>query len=147
MGFESSIKRLKDDENVMAYVEPDDLIRYGLIPEFVGRLPVITTLDELTEEDLVRILTEPKNSLIKQYTKLFELDGVSLEFTEDAIEEIAREAIRRKTGARGLRAIMEEVMMDIMFEIPSMGRVKKVIVDIDTVKDKKRPKIIYEKAV
>ena len=93
------------------------------------------------------ILTEPKNSLIKQYTKLFELDGVSLEFTEDAIKEIAKEAIRRKTGARGLRAIMEEVMMDIMFEIPSMGRVKKVIVDIDTVKDKKRPKIIYEKAV
>ena len=147
MGFESSIKRIKDHENVMAYVEPDDLIRYGLIPEFVGRLPVITTLEELSEEDLVRILTEPKNSLIKQYTKLFELDGVSLEFTEDAIKEIAKEAIRRKTGARGLRAIMEEVMMDIMFEIPSMGRVKKVIVDIDTVKDKKRPKIIYEKAV
>ena len=146
VGFESSIKKL-EDENVLAFVEPDDLIKFGLIPEFIGRLPVIATLDELTEEDLVRILVEPKNALTKQYKKLFELDGVELEFTETALREIAKEAIRRKTGARGLRAIMEEVMTDIMFEIPSMGNVKKVIVDKETVLKKEKPKLIYEKAV
>lgn len=146
VGFESSIKKFEDD-NVLAFVEPDDLIKFGLIPEFIGRLPVIATLDELTEEDLVRILVEPKNALTKQYKKLFELDGVELEFTEEALREIAKEAIRRKTGARGLRAIMEEVMTDIMFEIPSMGNVKKVIVDKETVLKKEKPKLIYEKAV
>ncbi len=147
MGFESSIKKMKEEENVIALVEPDDLIKFGLIPEFVGRLPVIATLDELTEEDLVRILVEPKNALVKQYKKLFELDGVELEFTQEALREIAREAIRRKTGARGLRAILEDVMADIMFEVPSMAGVKKVIVDADTVTKKNKPKVIYEKAV
>ncbi len=147
MGFESHIRKVKDDESVIALVEPDDLIKYGLIPEFIGRLPVIATLDELSEEDLVRILVEPKNALVKQYRKLFELDGVELEFTEKALREIAAEAIRRKTGARGLRAIMEEVMTDIMFEIPSLGNVRKVIIDEDTVRRKSRPKLIYEKAV
>ena len=147
MGFESSIKKPLDEENVLALVEPDDLIKFGLIPEFVGRLPVIATLDELGEEDLVRILVEPKNALVKQFKKLLELDGVELEFTEEALREIAREAIRRKTGARGLRAIMEEIMTDIMFEIPSLGNVKKVIVDRDTVVKKQKPKLIYEKAV
>ncbi|HHJ64469.1 MAG TPA: ATP-dependent Clp protease ATP-binding subunit ClpX, partial [Aquifex aeolicus] len=101
MGFESSIKRVSDEENVVSLVEPDDLIKYGLIPEFIGRLPVIATLDELSEEDLVRILVEPKNALVKQYRKLFELDGVELEFTDRALREIAAEAVRRKTGARG----------------------------------------------
>jgi ATP-dependent Clp protease ATP-binding subunit ClpX len=147
MGFESSIKKVKEEENIIALVEPDDLIKFGLIPEFIGRLPVIATLDELTQEDLVRILVEPKNALVKQFKKLFELDGVELEFTEEALKEIANEAIRRKTGARGLRAILEDVMTDIMFEIPSMGNVKKVIVDKDTVLHKKKPKLIYEKAV
>ena len=147
MGFESSIKKMKEEENVIAFVEPDDLIKFGLIPEFVGRLPVIATLDELTEEDLVRILVEPKNALVKQYKKLFELDGVELEFTQEALREIAREAIRRRTGARGLRAILEDVMADIMFEVPSMAGVKKVIVDADTVTKKNKPKVIYEKAV
>ena len=147
MGFESSIKRLENEDNVIALVEPDDLIKFGLIPEFIGRLPVIATLDELTQEDLVRILVEPKNSLVKQYQKLFELDGVELEFTESALKEIANEAIRRKTGARGLRAILEDVMTDIMFEIPSAGNVKKVIIDRDTVLNKQKPKLIYEKAV
>ena len=147
MGFESSIKKYMDEENVLAFVEPDDLIKFGLIPEFIGRLPVIATLDELGEEDLVRILVEPKNALVKQFKKLLELDGVELEFTEEALREIAREAIRRKTGARGLRAIMEEIMTDIMFEIPSLGNVKKVIVDRETVTNKQKPKLIYEKAV
>ncbi|MDQ7038231.1 MAG: ATP-dependent Clp protease ATP-binding subunit ClpX [Aquificota bacterium] len=147
IGFESSIRKVSDEENIMALVEPDDLIRYGLIPEFVGRLPVIATLDELKEEDLVRILVEPKNALVKQYKKLLSFDGVDLEFTEGALREIAREAIRRKTGARGLRAIMEEIMTDVMFEIPSLGNVKKVIVDEETVKKKQKPKLIYEKAV
>ena len=147
IGFESSIKRLENEDNVIALVEPDDLIKFGLIPEFIGRLPVIATLDELTQEDLVRILVEPKNSLVKQYQKLFELDGVELEFTESALKEIANEAIRRKTGARGLRAILEDVMTDIMFEIPSAGNVKKVIIDRDTVLNKQKPKLIYEKAV
>ncbi len=146
MGFESSIKRVSDEENVVSLVEPDDLIKYGLIPEFIGRLPVIATLDELSEEDLVRILVEPKNALVKQYRKLFELDGVELEFTDRALREIAAEAVRRKTGARGLRAIMEEIMTDIMFEVPSLGNVKKVIVDEDTIRDRNRPKLIYEKA-
>ena len=147
MGFESSIKKVEEEDNVVALVEPDDLIKFGLIPEFVGRLPVITTLDELTQEDLVRVLVEPKNALVKQYKKLFEIDGVELEFTEEALKEIANEAIRRKTGARGLRAILEDVMTEIMFEIPSMRDVKKVIIDKDTVAKKQRPKLIYEKAV
>ena len=147
MGFESSIKKIREDENVIDLVEPDDLIRYGLIPEFVGRLPVIATLSDLGEEDLVRILVEPKNALVKQYQKLLSLDGVDLEFTPEALREIAREAIRRKTGARGLRAIMEEIMTDIMFDIPSLRNVSKVIVDEDTVKGKQKPKLIYEKVV
>ena len=146
VGFESSIKKVKD-EDVLALVEPDDLIRYGLIPEFVGRLPVIATLEELTEDDLVRILIEPKNALTKQYKKLLELDGVELEFTEEALREIAKEAIRRKTGARGLRAIMEEIMTDIMFEVPSLKNVERVIVDAETVKNKQKPKLLYKKAV
>ena len=147
MGFESSIKKIREDENVIDLVEPDDLIRYGLIPEFVGRLPVIATLSDLGEEDLVRILVEPKNALVKQYQKLLSLDGVDLEFTPEALREIAKEAIRRKTGARGLRAIMEEIMTDIMFDIPSLRNVSKVIVDEDTVKGKQKPKLIYEKVV
>ncbi len=147
MGFESYIRDWKEEESVIKLVEPDDLIRYGLIPEFVGRLPVIATLEELGQKELERILTEPKNSLIKQYKKLFELDGVELEFEEEAISEIAREAIRRRTGARGLRAILEEIMTDIMYEIPSMGRVKKVIISSHTVKNKEKPRIIYEQAV
>ncbi len=147
MGFESSIKKVKDDESVIELVEPDDLIKFGLIPEFIGRLPVIATLSELTQDDLVRILVEPKNALVKQYKKLLELDGVELEFTDKALRAIADEAIRRKTGARGLRAILEDVMTDIMFEIPSMGNVKKVVIDEDTILNKQKPKLIYKKAV
>ena len=147
IGFEASIKTPTDFENILAYVIPDDLVQFGLIPEFVGRLPVIATLDDLYEEDLVRILVEPKNSLVKQYQKLLKMDGVDLEFTEEALREIAREAISRKTGARGLRAIMEEIMIDIMYEVPSMGNVEKVIVDENVVKYKSKPKLIYKEAV
>ena len=147
VGFEAQVKRFEGEENPLHFVEVDDLIHFGLIPEFVGRLPVVAVLDELKEEDLVRVLVEPKNSLVKQYKKLFEMEGVELEFTEDALIEIARESIRRKTGARGLRAIMEELMLDVMFELPSLKEVKKVIVNQDTVKNKLKPVYIMKEAV
>jgi ATP-dependent Clp protease ATP-binding subunit ClpX len=144
IGFEADIKSKKDEQNLLEKVQVEDLIKYGLIPEFVGRIPVIATLEELNEDALIRVLTEPKNALIKQYKKLLEMDGVELEFTEDALREIAREAIKRKTGARGLRAIVEEIMSDVMFEIPSMKNVKKVVIDKDVVLKKKKPILIKE---
>ncbi|SNZ11585.1 ATP-dependent Clp protease ATP-binding subunit ClpX [Hydrogenobacter hydrogenophilus] len=147
IGFESQISATLKEDNILQLVEPDDLIHFGLIPEFVGRLPVVAVLDELKEEDLVRILTEPKNSLVKQYKKLFEMDGVELEFTEEALREIARESIKRKTGARGLRAIMEEIMTDVMFEVPSLKEVNKVIIDEEVVRNRVKPKYVYKKAV
>lgn len=147
MGFESELKKFDENQDILELVEPDDLIHFGMIPEFIGRFPVIATLKELTEDELVRILVEPKNALVKQYQKLMELEGVKLTFTEEALREIAREAIKRKTGARGLRAIMEEIMSDIMFEIPSMPGVKEVIIDKEVVTQKAKPKLVYEKAV
>ena len=114
-------------------VEPEDLVRFGLIPEFTGRIPVICTLDELTEDDMVRILTEPKNCLVKQYQKLFDMDGVKLSFDDGAVRELAREAIKRKTGARGLRAIMEQLMTDLMFEAPGHRNVSEIAVTADLV--------------
>ena len=147
VGFEAEIRKVDKDQNLIELVEPEDLIKFGMIPEFIGRFPVIATLSELTEEELVRILVEPKNALVKQYQKLFELEGVKLTFTDKALREIAREAIRRKTGARGLRAIMEEVMTDIMFEVPSLPGVKEVIIDENVVKNKEKPKLIFEQAV
>ena len=116
-----------------AKVEPEDLVRFGLIPEFTGRIPVISTLDELTEDDMVRILTEPKNCLVKQYQKLFDMDGVKLSFDDGAVRELAREAIKRKTGARGLRAIMEQLMTDLMFEAPGHRNVSEIAVTADLV--------------
>jgi len=147
VGFEAEIKKIDNEQNLLELVEPDDLIKFGMIPEFIGRFPVIATLRELTEDELVRILVEPKNALVKQYQKLFELEGVKLTFTDKALKEIAKEAIRRKTGARGLRAIMEEIMTDIMFEIPSLPGVKEVIIDENVVKNKEKPKLIFEQAV
>ena len=147
MGFESEIKKFDKNQNILELVEPDDLMKFGMIPEFIGRFPVIATLSELTEDELVRILIEPKNALVKQYQKLFELEGVKLTFTEEALREIAKEAIRRKTGARGLRAILEEIMTDVMFEVPSLPGVKEVIIDENVVKNKDRPKLVFEKAV
>lgn len=126
----------------LAQVEPEDLIKFGLIPEFIGRLPVLASLEELDEPALVEILKKPKNALTKQYVKLMHYDGVELEFEEEAICEIAREAIKRNTGARGLRAIMEQVMLDVMYEIPNKANVKKVIVNKDCVAKGGRPTII-----
>ena len=110
-------------------VEPEDLVKFGLIPEFVGRLPIIATLDELDEAALMQILTEPKNALTKQYAKLFEMEGVDLEFRPDALKAVARRALERKTGARGLRSILEGILLDTMYEIPSQTEVSKVVID------------------
>jgi ATP-dependent Clp protease ATP-binding subunit ClpX len=126
-------------------VEPEDLIKYGMIPEFVGRLPVVALLDELDEGALVKILTEPKNSLIKQYQKLLSLDNVRLRFTDTALSAIAKRAIQRKTGARGLRAILEEVMLDVMYEIPSQKAIRECLINEDTILKRERPILIYEK--
>ncbi|MDI6907666.1 MAG: ATP-dependent Clp protease ATP-binding subunit ClpX [Thermoanaerobacterales bacterium] len=144
MGFgaELTMKRDRKLGEVLRQILPQDLLKFGLIPEFVGRLPVIVTLDPLTEEDLVRILTEPRNALAKQYEKLFELDGVALELQDGALHAIAREAIRRNTGARGLRAIIEEIMLNVMYEIPSRGDVAKCIISEDAVVKREPPIII-----
>ncbi len=147
IGFGAEIKSVKDMSigEILAHVQPEDLIKYGMIPEFVGRVPVVATLDELTEEELVKILTEPKNALVKQYQKLFELDGVSLRFTQGALKAIAWEAMRRKTGARGLRAILEEAMLDVMYDLPSLEGVKECVVTEEVILRKEKPIIIYEK--
>jgi len=141
VGFESEISKYSEEENILSKVEPDDLINFGLIPEFVGRLPVISVLNELSEDDLVRILTEPKNAVIKQYKELLRMEGIELEFTDKALREIAQEAIKRKTGARGLRAIVERIMTDIMFEAPSLANVEKIVID-----EGKKPVYLYKKA-
>jgi ATP-dependent Clp protease ATP-binding subunit ClpX len=125
-------------------VEPEDLIKYGLIPEFVGRLPVVATLDELDEDALITILVEPRNALTKQYAKLFEMEGAELEFREDALRAIASRAMQRKTGARGLRTILESILLDTMYELPSMTNAKKVVVDEAVVTGETAPYIIYE---
>lgn len=144
-GADLNDKNKKDASNILSLVEPEDLIQYGLIPEFVGRLPVIATLDDLDEATLVRILTEPKNSLIKQYQKILSFDNVRLKFTEGALEAIAKKAISRKSGARGLRAILEDIMLDVMYEVPSFGGIKECIINEETVINKERPVIVYEK--
>ena len=146
IGFGAQVKSKEDRKaigEVLREVEPEDLIKYGLIPEFVGRLPVVATLEELDEKALVQILTEPKNALIRQYQKLFAMEGVELEFRDGAIEEIAKKALQRKTGARGLRSIMEHALLDIMFELPSLKDVTKVVVDEEVVKGKSKPLLIY----
>ncbi len=147
IGFATEIISKEEEEgNILSKVRVEDLIKYGLIPEFIGRIPVVATLDELDQNALVRVLTEPKNALIKQYQKLLSMDGVELEFTDEAVRAIAEEAIKRKTGARGLRAIVEEIMLDVMYEIPQVKGIKKVVIDRDVVLKKKQPVMIYEKA-
>lgn len=135
MGFGADIKSKKDVEigELLKEIQPEDLLKYGLIPEFVGRLPVIVTLEELDEEALVKILTEPKNALVKQYKELFKMDGVELEFEEEALKAIAQKAIERKTGARGLRSIIEETLLDIMYEIPSRDNIEKCLIKKETI--------------
>ncbi len=145
IGFGATIidKHHSDISVLLRQAMPQDLTKYGLIPEFVGRVPVVVALDQLDEDDLVRILTEPKNALVKQYQKLFELEDVKLEFTSDAIREIARMALERKTGARGLRSIMESVMMDTMYEIPSDSNVGICTVTKEAVEGKSKPEVVY----
>jgi len=144
LGFRASVHSKHDRQigDVLAHVMPEDLLRYGLIPEFIGRLPVVTTLRALDHEALMSILTEPKNALVKQYKKFFEYDGVDLSFTDDALHAISDEAITRSTGARALRTIIEEVMRDIMYEIPSQRDIKKVIIDEDTVRSRTSPIVV-----
>ncbi len=144
MGFGADIKKHDEKKigDILNQILPQDLLRYGLIPEFVGRVPIIVTLDALDKESLVRILTEPKNALIKQYKKLFELDGVDLEFMEDSLLAIADEALRRNTGARGLRAIIEDVMLDVMYDVPSRLDVTKVLITKDVIDKKEKPLLV-----
>jgi len=148
IGFVAEVKSQEEAgrnvSKVLQDVEPEDLIKYGLIPEFVGRLPVVATLEELDEDALVQILTEPKNALTKQYQKLFEMEGVELEFREDALRAIAKKAMQRKTGARGLRTILESVLLDTMYDLPSMTNATKVVVDDAVVTGETKPYIIYE---
>jgi ATP-dependent Clp protease ATP-binding subunit ClpX len=143
-GAEPTIASTKKIGDTLKMVQPQDLIRYGLIPEFVGRLPVVATLGELGESALVRILTEPKNALVKQYQRLLSFDNVKLKFTDKAYTAIAREAIRRKTGARGLRAILEERMLDVMYEIPSQNNIKECVITDDVIIKKEKPILTYE---
>lgn len=144
IGFGANItsKHTKDIGKLLKDIMPGDLLKFGLIPEFVGRLPVVVTLESLDNDALVNILTEPKNALVKQYRKLFEIDNVELEFTGEALKAIADEAIERKTGARGLRSIVEEMMTDVMFEIPSDETISKIVINDDCIKSKKSPEII-----
>ncbi|GGI96435.1 ATP-dependent Clp protease ATP-binding subunit ClpX [Halopseudomonas pertucinogena] len=149
IGFNASVRSKDDGKRVgdtLMEVEPEDLVRFGLIPEFVGRLPVIATLAELDEEALVQILTEPKNSLTRQYGRLFEMEGVELEFRTDALKAIAQRALKRKTGARGLRSILESVLLDTMYEIPSIEHVSKVVIDENVISGNAKPLLIYESA-
>ena len=134
----SSTPQHSNSSTSLRDVRPEDLIKFGLIPEFTGRLPVVTVMDELKEEDLVRILTEPKNSLVKQYTKLLAMDGVELEFKPDALRALAKKAVERKTGARGLRAEMEKLMLDVMYEAPGNVKLSKVVVTAKMVEDRCR---------
>ncbi|MDS4040056.1 MAG: ATP-dependent Clp protease ATP-binding subunit ClpX [Candidatus Competibacter sp.] len=147
IGFSAEVKSKdggKTVGEVLMEVEPEDLIKYGLIPEFVGRLPVVATLTELDESALVRILTEPKNAIAKQFNRLFELEGSELEFREEALRSVARRAMERKTGARGLRTILEQILLDTMYDLPSMQNVRKVVVDESVVEGRAKPYFIYE---
>ena len=145
IGFGATVRNKQNISNdTLKKLEPEDLVKFGMIPEFVGRLPVVAVLDELTEEALIQILTEPKNALTKQYKKLFEMEGADLEFKENALKAIAAKAIKRKTGARGLRAIVEGLLTDLMFDIPDREDVEKVIIDEDVVDGDKKPRVILK---
>ena len=147
IGFSADVKSLNDKKSMsqlLQTVEPEDLIKYGLIPEFVGRLPVAATLDELDEAQLVQILIEPKNALTKQYARLFDMEGTSIEFREDALRAVARKSMERKTGARGLRSIMENILLDTMYDLPSMENVSKIVIDEAVINGESKPLMIYE---
>ncbi len=147
IGFSAQVKSKDTSKNIgqtLTDLEPEDLVRFGLIPEFVGRLPVIATLEELDRDALVNILVEPKNSLIKQYEAMFEMEGVELDIRRDALETIAERALERKTGARGLRSIIENVLLETMYSIPSMDNVYKVVIDSTVIRGESEPLLVYE---
>ena len=144
MGFGAEIKEETNRSEILKHLQPEDLIKYGMIPEFVGRMPVNATLDELTEEDLMKILVTPKNAVVKQFQKLFRMEGVELKFTEGALRAIVKEAIKQKTGARGLRSIIEYVLLDIMFILPDLEGVKECIINEDVILKHAQPIILYE---
>ncbi|HEV8645136.1 MAG TPA: AAA family ATPase, partial [Burkholderiales bacterium] len=146
IGFGAEVKskdNRKDIGEVLRGVEPEDLIKYGLIPEFVGRLPVVATLDELDQVALIQILTEPKNALLKQYQRMFSMEGVELEVRPEALKAVATKALARRTGARGLRSILEHVLLDIMYDLPSLNNVEKVVVDEGMITGEARPILLY----
>jgi ATP-dependent Clp protease ATP-binding subunit ClpX len=147
MGFEADLHdtEAEDINEIMARVQPEDLVKFGLIPEFIGRIPIIASLSELSMEALVRILREPKNALVKQYAKLFEFEGVNLSFTDEALHIVAQDALKRKSGARGLRAILESIMLDIMYDIPSMPGIKECVIGEEVISKGEEPLLIYEK--
>jgi ATP-dependent Clp protease ATP-binding subunit ClpX len=147
IGFAAPVKtkdNRKTDSEILSQVEPEDLIKYGLIPEFIGRLPVVATLEDLDVDSLIRILTEPKNALTKQYKTLFNMEGVDIEFRGTALKDIAELAMKRKTGARGLRSILENILLDTMYEIPSLNNASKVVIDENVIKGDSKPLIIYD---
>jgi ATP-dependent Clp protease ATP-binding subunit ClpX len=147
IGFSAEVKSKDDKKSVselLQSVEPEDLIQYGLIPEFVGRLPVAATLDELNEDQLVQILMEPKHAITKQYARMFEMEGCEIEFRDDALREVARKTMERKTGARGLRSIMENVLLDTMYDLPSMDTISKVVIDEAVINGESKPLMIYD---
>ena len=147
IGFRAEVKNTEDKKTGewMKNLEPEDLLKYGLIPEFIGRLPIIATLEDLDEKTLVKILEEPKNSLIKQYQELFKLEGAKLSFKDNAVKEIAVKAINKKTGARGLRSILENILLKAMYNLPSQENVEEVIVDIGAVKGQSQPIVVHSK--
>ncbi len=147
IGFGASVNSKENESafgEIIADVEPEDLIKYGLIPEFVGRLPMVTTLEELDEEALIRILTEPKNAITKQYKTMFSLEGCDIEFREDCLAAVAVKAMSRKTGARGLRTILENTLLDVMFDLPAMDNVSKIVLDASVIDGNSQPLIVYE---
>ena len=147
IGFGADVKSIDEKKvgEVIQKLEPEDLLKYGLIPEFIGRLPIVATLEDLDEKSLVKILNEPKNSLVKQYQQLFKYEGVKLTFKENAISEIAKKAIKKKTGARGLRSILESILLKTMFNLPSEENVEEVIIEQSTVKGQTEPIIVHSK--
>jgi len=149
IGFEADIQKENeiDKNKIISLTQPEDLIKFGLIPEFIGRIPIVTTLDELSLDALGRILTEPKNALVKQYKKLFELEGVKLKFTDEALLAVAKDAIKRKSGARGLRAILESIMLDIMYDIPSIPQISECVIGEEVITKKEPPLLLYENQV
>ena len=148
IGFGAQVKEIDERRtgDILKGVEPDDLMRFGLIPEFIGRLPVLATLEDLDETALVTILTEPKNALVKQYKRLFEMENVELTFTDDALIAVAKKAITRKTGARGLRSILEGILLETMFELPTFEGVEEVVVNAEVIDGKAQPLLIYSEA-